>query len=214
MKTARREREIQRTREDILEAAARAFARSGYGAATMRDIAREAGYTAPSLYTYFASKEAILEGFVELVSTEFARTFDEPVPPGLTFEQRLVLLIARQLEHAERRRELFASLFSTYRAPRQAGDELRDPLGYRVRLFARWLRANATAADLGGYDIQVAARFLVGVTFAYLYGWVAEKRASRLSDRAAEVVGLFLRGLTGAGHAAIETRPAKKARGR
>jgi len=45
----RRAREIARTRQDILEAAARAFARNGYQAVTMQEIAREAGYTAASL---------------------------------------------------------------------------------------------------------------------------------------------------------------------
>jgi len=42
----RREREIARTREDIVEAASRAFVQIGVRDATMQDIAAEAGYTA------------------------------------------------------------------------------------------------------------------------------------------------------------------------
>jgi AcrR family transcriptional regulator len=55
----RQQRNIARIREDIVEAAARAFSRHGHRRVTMQDIAREAGYTAASLYTYFRSKKEI-----------------------------------------------------------------------------------------------------------------------------------------------------------
>ena len=47
-------------------AAARALARSGFNAVSMSDIAEEVGFTAPAIYAYFDSKEAI---FAELLRT-------------------------------------------------------------------------------------------------------------------------------------------------
>jgi AcrR family transcriptional regulator len=47
---ARPAKQVRRVREDILDAAMVVFARKGYQAATMHQIAEEAGYTAPSLY--------------------------------------------------------------------------------------------------------------------------------------------------------------------
>ena len=72
---ARRELELARKREGILMAAARAFARGGYHVTTMQDIAREAGYTPPSLYAYFTGKEQI---FGELAALDWGSGFGYP----------------------------------------------------------------------------------------------------------------------------------------
>ncbi len=47
-------------RQDLLDAAARLFARQGFHAASMRDIARAVGMLPGSLYYHFASKDALL----------------------------------------------------------------------------------------------------------------------------------------------------------
>jgi TetR/AcrR family transcriptional regulator, cholesterol catabolism regulator len=46
---------------DISEVAVRLFAQRGYGATRMKDIARELGVQAPSLYNYVDSKRRLLE---------------------------------------------------------------------------------------------------------------------------------------------------------
>ena len=86
-------------------AAARAFARGGYHVTTMQDIAREAGYTPPSLYAYFKSKEQIFVELAVLLSREFLAVFDEPMPAGLEFRDRLELLLNRLFEKADRYRD-------------------------------------------------------------------------------------------------------------
>jgi AcrR family transcriptional regulator len=52
-------------REDILVAAADVLQRSGYEAATMKDIAAEVNLTAASLYHHFRSKDALLLAVLE-----------------------------------------------------------------------------------------------------------------------------------------------------
>ena len=47
------------TRERVLDAARRRFAREGFEATTTRDIAREAGIAAGTLFNYFPNKDAI-----------------------------------------------------------------------------------------------------------------------------------------------------------
>ncbi len=60
----------------ILDAAERVFARAGFHAATMQDVAREAGMSPGNLYRYFASKDAIVAGLAERdrsrIATDFA----------------------------------------------------------------------------------------------------------------------------------------------
>jgi TetR/AcrR family transcriptional regulator, repressor for uid operon len=46
----------------IVEAAQRAFVKLGFHAATMQNVAEEAGMSAGNLYRYFPSKEALVEG--------------------------------------------------------------------------------------------------------------------------------------------------------
>lgn len=61
---AAEEREASR-RADILEAARGLFERYGFKKTTMDEIARAAGITKPTIYTYFKGKKDILVGLVE-----------------------------------------------------------------------------------------------------------------------------------------------------
>jgi methylphosphotriester-DNA--protein-cysteine methyltransferase len=48
----------------ILDAALKVFAEAGYSGATMDAVAAEAGITKPTLYQYFASKEALFQAMM------------------------------------------------------------------------------------------------------------------------------------------------------
>ncbi len=52
-------------RTEILDAAERCFARSGFHRASMQDICGEAGMSPGNLYRYFPSKEALIAGICE-----------------------------------------------------------------------------------------------------------------------------------------------------
>jgi AcrR family transcriptional regulator len=54
-----REESRARTRELLLASAGRAFARAGYGGASVDDIAEDAGFSKGAFYSNFASKEAV-----------------------------------------------------------------------------------------------------------------------------------------------------------
>ncbi|WID94160.1 helix-turn-helix domain-containing protein [Bosea vestrisii] len=59
----------------ILDAAERVFARAGFHAATMNEIAVEAGMSPGNLYRYFSSKDAIIAGMSERDRMEIAADF-------------------------------------------------------------------------------------------------------------------------------------------
>lgn len=56
--------ESESTRERILDVAERLFAQRGLAGTAVRDIAREAGLTAPSLYNHFEGKQALYEAVI------------------------------------------------------------------------------------------------------------------------------------------------------
>ncbi len=199
----RRQRAVERTREDILEAAARAFATSGYQSATMRDIAKEAGYTAAALYTYFENKQEILGALVKQVIDDFLGVIEEPVPAGLGFPRRLELLVRRLLEQAERRRAFFLVLFALAQAnqhPRpgkQHPDPVRTMKKVQARL-ARWFSETASKAELGGHRAEDAARFLIGVTHGFMGDWVMRgSPPGQFIGEAPLIVDLLLHGVSG-----------------
>ena len=53
------------TRARLLEAAARVYARSGFGGATLDEVAAEAGFTKGAVYGHFGSKENLLLALME-----------------------------------------------------------------------------------------------------------------------------------------------------
>jgi AcrR family transcriptional regulator len=55
----------QQTRDRLVDGAARAFHRLGYGLATTADIAREAGATRGALYFHFPSKEDLARAVID-----------------------------------------------------------------------------------------------------------------------------------------------------
>lgn len=64
----------------ILDAAERIFARAGFHAATMQDVAAEAGMSPGNLYRYFNSKDAIIAGMAERDRSTIAADFDALCP--------------------------------------------------------------------------------------------------------------------------------------
>lgn len=66
MKTDDELSKSERTRGEILTAAARLFRHEGYYATTMRDIAQESGIEAGSIYYHFGSKDQILSEVLDI----------------------------------------------------------------------------------------------------------------------------------------------------
>ncbi len=80
-----RTRRREQTRHEILDAAWRLAERDGIAGLSLRDLAREVGMRAPSLYTYFDSKAAIYdamfaEGYRQL-EAETAHVVADPDDP-------------------------------------------------------------------------------------------------------------------------------------
>jgi TetR/AcrR family fatty acid metabolism transcriptional regulator len=71
-------------RDAILEAALRVFARHGYAAARVSDIAAEAGIGKGTVYLYFASKEELLMGVFESRVNQILTLIDEMVITQVT----------------------------------------------------------------------------------------------------------------------------------
>src|SRR6266536_6224576 len=132
-----------RTREQLLAAAARVFARKGYAGASVDDIAEEAGFTVGALYSNFAGKQ-------ELLMAAFERHCDQ----DLARVQALLaddLPLERQLDAITHQ---FGDLTDEHRRWWLLSMELwlyaqRDPAA-RARMAALRRKVRTTIADALG----------------------------------------------------------------
>lgn len=67
----RKKKDLEKRRGEIMDAALEVFTEKGYGAATMPEIARQAGVAAGTLYLYYPSKRKL---FVEVVKNFIGTT--------------------------------------------------------------------------------------------------------------------------------------------
>jgi AcrR family transcriptional regulator len=168
------------TRDEILRAARRLFADSGYEGATMRGIATEAGVDAALVVHFFGNKPALLAEAIEW-------PFDPEVEmPKLLTDGRhhvgrhLVDLVVRTWDD-EGTRNPILTLLRAASSEQRAADLMRDFL--RLQLFGPLMeRLGADRADLRA---ELAMSQLVGLGMAR-YVLALEPLASAKAD---EVVG-------------------------
>jgi len=169
----RHDAEVERVREHILDAAARAFARGGYRATTMAVIAREAGYTTPTLYSYFRGKQDIFNALRDSVMAEMEAIFEAHEPAGLSFRQRIELLLTRQLQLVDRRRDVFTFFLSIM----MSGDGPPAPVKKRGQYEERlrgWVRQAAADSPDGPESPDLVATMLHGLGHAFLTEWMTK----------------------------------------
>lgn len=151
MATSQRVRPTQaerraRTRDALLEAAARGLSRHGYSNLVLEQVAREAGYSRGALYHLFASKEelaiAVIAWVEETWYAEVGRLVEDTADP-------VDALIAVARGHAVYCRRDIARVMMTLRV--EFGD--RDhPVGHATR------EALGRVLDLGTAAISAARR--------------------------------------------------------
>lgn len=131
----------------ILDAAERVFARAGFHAATMNDVAGEAGMSPGNIYRYFASKDAIIAGMAERDRMEIAEDFAalDPAKGGLL----------DQLEALGRRHMV---------------DESRDKAVLALLIWAESSRNPAMASMCASIDSTVARGLSAAVAAAKANG--------------------------------------------
>jgi AcrR family transcriptional regulator len=194
---ARRQREIEHVREDILHAAGRAFSRQGFESVTIHDIAKEAGYTATSLYAYFKGKQEIIDALLAGIIEEFKGAFNAEIPTGLSFHQRLAFLFGRFSEVADRWPEARLLMRDLKRSDSTRCGH-KDGRDLDARLV-EWLKQNVTSAkDLAGREPEsigyIVRSLIIG---AFLPGDLAMLHTSSSRERFTLALQVCLYGIGG-----------------
>jgi len=159
-------------RQQILQAAVRAFARQGYEASPVGDVAREAGVAYGLVYHYFDSKDAVLEAVFReqwgrlLAAVALAEESGETAPEQLGLVVKIVLRTWRDDP------DLVRLLVREITRSPHIDDEL-DEIG---QAFASLERIIRRGQDEGTFrpelDARLAAWMLYGALEEVLTGWV------------------------------------------
>jgi TetR/AcrR family transcriptional regulator, regulator of cefoperazone and chloramphenicol sensitivity len=140
----RRATQAQATRADIAGAARRLFLAQGWAATTVRDVAREAGVSVPTVYSAYGNKAGLTLALADAAdlsadpSQMLAELEDEAADPQRQlsamagYDRRLferagdIITLIREAGRTE------PGLASAYRDGRRRGDETR------IQVFASW----------------------------------------------------------------------------
>ena len=105
-KRARRSERTAAKRERILKAAIKVFARKGFYAARVSEIAKAAGVADGTIYLYFRTKDDVLTSVFESRITRLVEVLREIVGGGGSFEERFTRIVELQLGVLDGRRDL------------------------------------------------------------------------------------------------------------
>jgi TetR/AcrR family transcriptional regulator len=186
------------TRQQLLQAALKSFARRGYAAASVQEIVDAARVSKPVLYYYFADKAQLFQALVDQAHDERYRLMQEAADRGGSVAAKLEEIVAAVFEFALRNRELMRLAFATaFAADGEA------PGGTRCREKGRrnyeFVRSLVEAGQASG---ELSRRFSADELAMGIYGQLNSYVMIRLLvpdcplDRQAakQIVRLFLAG--------------------
>ncbi|MDR0965592.1 MAG: TetR/AcrR family transcriptional regulator [Myxococcales bacterium] len=193
-KEERREHRQSRTRLGILDAAATIFQEKGISGARLQDIAAQAGYTVPTLYSYFRSKEAIVEALFEQLSQELLDTFSKLPPKGYTIEQSFDFLMQRVFDFSDRRRGLALLVIEMHDRPEFLCQQRCTRVQELREVIVAWLGhvLNDTPVQ---WTRDEMASFILGLWHANTSLWLMEMSSGRLLDRAFAISQMAIHGI-------------------
>ena len=188
----------ERTRQRILDAAARTFRDKGYAGTTLNDIAVAAELRAGSIYYHFDSKERLLEEVLDIGIARVAAAVErvvEALPPETSPTERIRHGIEAHLHSLLYHGEYTSASFRIFW---QTPPDVRTRILSRRRDYADYWRHMLQEARAAGEihpdrDLGLARMFLFGAL-----NWSVEwydPRKRPLDDFAREAADTFLHGI-------------------
>jgi TetR/AcrR family transcriptional regulator, fatty acid metabolism regulator protein len=157
----------------ILEAAVRAFARKGYHACRVGEIAEEAGVAYGLVYHYFGSKEEVLQTIFRdtwtLMLARIREMEEEGEPASEQVRKVTVLLLRTWKRDPDLVRVLVREVT---RSPEQLQQQIEE-IGHAYEALERIIRRGQESGEFRPeLDPQLAATVVYGALEEVLTGWV------------------------------------------
>jgi TetR/AcrR family fatty acid metabolism transcriptional regulator len=185
-------------RERILRAATQVFARKGFYATRVADVAKAAGIADGTIYLYFKSKDQLLISLVEDRVTRMLTVMRREIEQRATAQERLRRIIELQLGLLDGERDLAEVVTVSWRQStkllkRHAAPGFAAYLKTIAGVIAEGQKSGTFRSDIAPLD---AARTIFGALDGLALTWaLGPADRGGLSRMAQQVATLFLRGL-------------------
>lgn len=188
-------------RERILRAAIKVFARKGFYATRVSEIAKAAGVADGTIYLYFKNKDDVLISIFEDRITKLIAFLRAQIEEAETFEDRVRVVVEVQLGLLEEQRDLAEVVTVNLR---QSSRLLKQ---YAAPLFTQYLDLIAgVIADgqrAGVFRDDVSARVVArglwgaldGIALTWALGGARAGKPETLRRAASQIASVFLDGL-------------------
>ena len=209
-KRARKSKDTGDKSERILKAAVRVFARKGFYATRVSEIAKAAGVADGTIYLYFKNKDDLLISLFEDRMEGIIATFRGELERIATPEGRLHRFIEMHLALVEEKPQLAEVLTVELRQSSKFMREYRAPkfaeyLGILVEILEMGKERGVFRADL---EARILCRVLFGALDEVSLVWSSSRREKYdLGEAAREIWNLCARGLLSSAPAAAEPVP-------
>ncbi|MDO3683710.1 TetR/AcrR family transcriptional regulator [Micromonospora sp. C28ISP2-4] len=161
--------------QQMLDAAVKVFSRRGFHAASMDEIADDAGISKPMVYAYLGTKEELFIACLHRESTRMMEAIAGAAAPDLPADERLWRGLRAFFGFVGAHRDGWAVLYRQARGSQPFAAELAAMRGRLVEVVAGMLdhALRASGREVGATDLEVVAYALVGASES-LADWLAD----------------------------------------
>ena len=187
--------------QSIRDAAMRVIARKGMAAATMQEIADEAGVAKGTIYLYFRDREDVVEKAFENAMGDLHKRVDEALEAPGTFEQKLRAVLSAQISFFQTNREFFR-LYISLRYPEGNAQQQRRQKRHcqpqyksRVERIAVMLQEAMDRGEIRRTDPMRLALFIIEGSSAVIIERVLDEAPPPEEDDIELIAGTILGGI-------------------
>lgn len=179
-------------KEQIKMAAAHMFRKRGYTATSMRDIAREMGMEAPSLYNHISGKQQILSELLIMVARSFTEGMEDIKGAPLSSIEQLERLIKLHVDITIDHTDAVSLLTNEW--VHLEGDVAKEFAQLKDQYeeeFKRILNDCITDGHLDKVDVDLAL-FSILSTLRWLYSWYSKNKEVNRIELERQMVRLLI----------------------
>lgn len=180
---------------EILRHAARLFRQKGYQATSLKDIAREVGVEAPSLYNHINSKHEILKDILLDIASKFVSSIQDVDHASLKGINKIEKAISQYVNLSYNHPNEISLITGEWVHLEDA--DLKTYLDFRDQYetaFRNMYRQAVKECDIKEVNEDVAI-FSILSTLRWIYSWINKNRRYNVVELESQLITILIDGL-------------------